>query len=116
MNHKIDENLENYIKQTMGMIKYSHNHLQGGVDMERMAQTLGISEKFLQITLEIFENLGSINILDVNKIEYIKPFSYADFKQDSLFEVLEEEFLNILEFKKTLLNCDIKEFEQMLDM
>ncbi len=116
MNNKIDENLENYIKQAMGMIKYSSNHLQGSVDMLKMSQSLGVSESFLQIALEILENIGSINIIDVNKIEYLKPFRYSDFKEDSMFEVLNQEFLDILEFKKTLLNCDTKEFEQMLEM
>ncbi len=116
MNCRIDENLENYIKQTIGMIKYSSNHLEGAIDMTRLAQTLGVSEKFLQLALEILENIGSINILDVTKIEYIKPFSYSDFKNDTLFELLDEEFNNIIEFKKALLNCNIKEFESMLEL
>ncbi|MBR2068735.1 MAG: single-stranded-DNA-specific exonuclease RecJ [Candidatus Gastranaerophilales bacterium] len=116
MNYKVDENLENYIKQALGMIKYCANHLQGAVEMHRLASALGVSENFLHITLEILENIGSINILDINKIEYIKPFNYADFKEDSMYELLKEEFSNILEFKKSLLNCDIKEFQQMLEI
>jgi hypothetical protein len=89
--------------------------MQGGVDMIRMAQTLGVSENFLQIALEILENIGSINILDVNKIEYIKPFSYSEYRENPMFELLNEEFMKVLEFKKMLLGCDIKEFEQMLE-
>ena len=116
MNYKIDENLENYIKQSIGMIKYAHNHMQGAIDIDRMAQTLGVGEKFMQITLEILENIGSINIVDVNKIEYLKPASFDEFKKDSMFEILQEEFNNIIEFKKTLQNCDIKEFENMLEI
>ena len=116
MNYKIDENLENYIKQSIGMIKFAHNHMQGAIDIDRMAQTLGVGEKFMQITLEILENIGSINIVDVNKIEYLKPASFDEFKKDSMFEILQEEFNNIIEFKKTLQNCDIKEFENMLEI
>lgn len=116
MNYIVDENIENYIKQAIGMIKYCSNHLQGNIDMCKMAQTLGVSENFIQVMLEIFENIGSINILNVDKVQYIKPFSYNDFKQDSMYEILKDEFANITEFKKTLLNCDIKEFEQMLEL
>jgi hypothetical protein len=116
MNYSIDENIENYIKQTIGMVKYCTNHLEGNFDVARLAQNLGMSEYFTQLELEILENIGSINILNVNKVQYIKPFNYSEFKEDSLFEVLKEEFIKILEFKKSLLECNVKEFEQILDM
>ena len=114
MNTNIDENLENYIKQVNGMIKYATNHLDGNIELVRFSRALGVSENFIQIVLEILEDIGSIEIIDINKIKYLKPFSYDNFKQSSMFEVLNDEFENIIEFKKTLLNCDIKEFEQMI--
>ncbi|MBQ7287066.1 MAG: single-stranded-DNA-specific exonuclease RecJ [Candidatus Gastranaerophilales bacterium] len=114
MNCNIDENLENYIKQLNGMIKYCANKLDGAIDLARFSQALGVSENFIQITLEILENIESIKILDIDKMEYIKPFNYDDFKQDSMFEILKEEFESIINFKKTLLNCNIKEIENIV--
>ena len=115
MNFKIDENLENYIKQINGMIKYCANKLNGKIDLSRFSAALGVSENFIQITLEILENIGSIKILDIDKMEYIQPFVYENFKNDSMFEVLKEEFENIINFKKHLLNCELKEIECMVN-
>lgn len=114
MNCDIDENLENYVKQINGMIKYCANKLNGAIDVNKIAQTLCVTDSFVQLTLEILENIDSIEIIDVDKIKYLKPFSYNDFKNNSMFELLNEEFNNILEFKKSLLNCDIKEFSAMI--
>ena len=114
MNYKIDENLENYIKQINGMIKYCANKLNGNIDLSRFSSALGVSENFIQITLEILENINSIKILDIDKMEYIQPFNYDDFKTDSMFEVLKEEFENIINYKKSFLNCEIKEIEEMV--
>lgn len=114
MNHQIDENLENYIKQINGMIKYCANKMNGNIDLARFSSALGVSENFVQITLEIIENIGSIQILDIDKMQYIKPFNYDDFKNDTMFEVLKEEFTNIINYKKSLLNCELKEIEKIV--
>ena len=114
MNHRIDENLENYIKQLNGMIKFCHNKLNGNIEIQRLAQALSVNENFVQITLEILEDINSIKILDIDKIEYIKPFNYEDFKNNSMFEILKEEFENIINFKKSLLSCNISEIEDMV--
>ena len=114
MNYKIDENLENYIKQINGMIKFCHNKLKGNIEISKIAQALGTSESFIQISLEILEDINSIKILDIDKIEYLKPFNYEDFKNNSLFEVLTEEFEKSINFKKTMLNCDFSEIEEMV--
>ena len=115
MNYKIDENLENYIKQINGMIKYCANKMEGIVDLTRLSQALGVSENFVQITLEILENIGAIEILDINKLRYIKSFEYETFKNDTMFELLKEEFDNIINYKKSLLNCEIKEIEKIAE-
>ena len=114
MNYKIDENMENYIKQINGMIKYCANKLDGKIDLSRFSSALGVSENFVQITLEILENIGSIQILDIDKMNYIQPFNYDEFKNDSMFEVLKEEFDSIINYKKSLLNCDIKDIERLI--
>ena len=79
-----------------------------------MSQALAVSENFVQISLEIMEDIGSIKILDIDEIQYIKSFDYEKFKQNSLFEVLKDEFVAIIEFKKSLLNCDVVEIEELL--
>ena len=112
MNYKIDENIEVYIKQLQGMIKYCANKLNGKLDLERISQALGVSENFIQISLEIMENIEAIRILDVDKIEYLKAFGYEQFKNESMFEILLDEFNKIIEFKQNLLNCKIEELEK----
>ncbi len=114
MNYKIDENLENYIKQINGMIKYCANKLDGNIDLARFSSALGVSENFIQITLEILENIGSIQILDIDKMQYIQSFNYDEFKNDTMFEVLKEEFDSIINYKKSLLSCNIKEIEKIV--
>lgn len=114
MNYKINENLESYIKQINGMIKYCANKLNGTIELSRFSSALGVSENFIQITLEILENVNSIQILDIDKIQYIKPFNYEEFKNDTMFEILKEEFDLIINYKKTLLTCDIKEIEKIV--
>ncbi len=114
MNTQIDENLENYIKQINGMIKYCSNKLNGEIDLERLSCALGMSVQFVQIALEIMENLSTIEIIKENKIKYLKPFNYEEFKNNSMFEILKEEFEEIISYKKNLLNCDIEEIEQII--
>lgn len=114
MNYKIDENIENYIKQINGMLKYCNNKLDGKIDILRMARALNVSENFISISLEILEELSSIKIIDTDKIEYIQSFNYDDFKSASMFEVLKEEFENIVEFKKTLLETSVDELENLI--
>ena len=112
MNSSINENLEDYIKQINGMIKYCANKLDGNLDLTRMSQALGVSINFIQLTLEILENLDSVEILDIDKIKYLKTFSFEDFKNNSLFELLQNEFRLIIEFKKNILNCELAEIEE----
>ena len=45
-----------------GMIKYCANKLEGEIDLTRFSQALGVSENFVQITLEILENIDSVKI------------------------------------------------------
>ena len=114
MNTNIDENLENYIKQINGMIKYCANKLDGNIDIVRLSQALGVSENFIQIALEILENIESIKIIEIDKIEYLNSFNYEVFAQNSMFEVLNEEFQDILNFKKELLNSELKDIENII--
>lgn len=114
MNSIIDENLENYIRQLSGMIKYCANKLDGNIELNKIAPALGVNTSFVTLCLEILENLNSIEIKN-NKIYYLKSFDYEDFKKDSMFEILLEEFENIIQFKKNLLNCEVDELSQIIE-
>ena len=114
MNQEIDENIENYIKQLNGMIKYCSSKLEGMLITEKIALALGVDVEFVQIALEILENLETIEFIEQNKIKYLKPFNWEDFKNNSMFEILSEDFDKIIEFKNNMLNCDIKEIEEIL--
>ncbi len=114
MNHKINENLEDYIKLLSGMLKYASNKMEGKIDIERIAGSLGLSVNFVQISLEIMEDIQSIKIIDKDKIQYLSPIDRNKFRENSLWEILKEEFNNIIEFKKSLLNCEIKDIENLI--
>lgn len=105
MNNRINENLEEYISQITGMIKFCHKELQGNMDIKRLSLALGTSEAFVQLALEILEDIGAIKIYSETKVEFIKPFSYEEFKNSPMFEVLTDEFNKIIEYKNYLLNC-----------
>lgn len=115
MNYKVDENIENYIKQLSGMIKYCANKMDGKIHLSRFSYALGVSESFIQLALEIIENIGAIEILDIDRLKYIKSFNYDEFKNNPMFEILKEEFEKIIEYKKMLLNCEIKEIEKIIE-
>ena len=97
-----------------GMVKYCANKLNGIIDLSRFSQALGVSENFIQISLEIFENINSIEILDVNKLKFIKVANWNEFENDTMFEVLKDEFEAIIAFKQKLLKCNIKEIEKII--
>ena len=56
----IDENIENYVKQINGMVKYCSNKLSGSIDITKLSQATGVSEDFIRTALEIMENIESI--------------------------------------------------------
>lgn len=114
MNLKIDENLENYIKIFSGMIKFCANKLDGKLEIKRFSRALGTSEEFIQLSLEILENINSIEIIDIDKIKYLKSFTFETFRENSMFEILKEEFEKNINFKKSVLNSDLKEVENLI--
>ncbi len=96
------------------MIKYLANKLDGKMELDKIALALGVNVSFVTICLEILENLGSIEIKN-NKIYYLNSFDYENFKNDTMFEILNEEFENIIQFKKNLLNCEVDELSQIIE-
>lgn len=103
----MDYDIESYVKAVCGMLKYSFHHKNGEIDIEKMAQAIGASESFIQIVLEIFEATGAIEILDIDKINYIKTPDLNAAKSHAMYEVLTSELEKINEFKKYLAESDI---------
>ncbi len=114
MNTSIDENLENYIKQLIGMIKYCANKMDGKIVLEKLSLALGLNNNFTSMALEILQNIGSIEITN-DKLSYIQAFDWEKFKQDELYESLNGEFEAIIEFKKELLNCEISHLSEIVE-
>ena len=115
MNDAYNDNLENTLKTISGMLKFSHNHKNGVIDILKIAQATGTSETFVQLSLEIFENCGTIDILDIDKICYLKPIDIELIKKQTLFELLGDEFTNISEFKEHLANDDIDKMYELIN-
>ena len=107
MKDKYNEDIDQCLKMLSGMLKYSHNHLNGQIEILRLANACGVSETFIQLALEIFEQLDAIEILDVDKIKYIKPVNLNKIKTQTLYELLQNEFFKIIEFKKHLAESEL---------
>ena len=116
MNDKFEENMENILKTLSGMLKFSHNHKDGQTDILKMAFATGTSEAFVQLALEIFENCGAIEILDVDKIRYIEPIKMENVVNNSLYELLLEEFQKIIDFKKHLAEDDLDKMYELVNI
>ena len=114
MNNKYNENIENAIKLLSGMLKYSNNHKNGEIDIEKLSQATGVSEQFTQIALEIFESCGFIEILVIDKIKYLEPANIDKVCKNSLYEVLIEEFSKINEFKKHLAEDELDKMQELI--
>ena len=114
MKTDIDENIDNYIKQLNGMIKYCLNKMNGEIDIKRMSLALGVSENFVQLSFEILENIEAIKFIENNKIADFKIYTIENFKSNSMYELLNEEFENILNYKKSMLACDFKDIESLI--
>lgn len=114
MNYKVDENIENHIKQLNGMIKYCSSKLNGVLEPEKMAVALGVDIEFVQIAIEILENIETIEFDENDRLKYLKPFNWEDFRRHSMFETLTEEFDKIVEFKTEMLNCEMTKIEEII--
>ena len=54
MKEETDYNIENYIKQLIGMLKYATNNKEGRVSIKGLAQMIGVSENFYTIRFLIY--------------------------------------------------------------
>jgi len=114
MKEEVDFNIENYVKQLIGMLKYATNNKNGEISIKNLAQMTGISENFVQSAFDILENLGSIEILDVDKVRFLAPPSMDNFYKSPEFSALDEEFKKVIEFKKYIAQAPLSDIENLL--
>lgn len=115
MNDNFNENIETCLKTLSGMLKYAHNHKDGEIDIYKLANACGTSESFVQIALELFEQIGAIEILDIDKITYIEPANTEKLAKQSLYEILCDEFDKITDFKKHLAEDNLDKMYKLVN-
>ncbi len=114
MKEEYYENIEDYIKQLIGILKYASNNKNGEISILTLAEITGTSEIFIQSALEILEEFNSIEILDVDKINFITPPHFDDFYKSPGFETLKNEFDAIIEFKKYIAQSSLDDIEKLI--
>ncbi len=116
MREEFSENIEDYIKQLIGMLKFATNNKGGEISIQNFAELIGVSENFIQIALEILEEFNSIEILDIDKINFITPPHLELFCHCENFAVLKEEFDKIIEFKKHIAQISLDDIEKLVNI
>ncbi len=115
MKEEFDENIEDYIKQLIGMLKFSTNSKNGEISIENFSEMIGVSENFINLSLEILEDLGSLEILDVDKIRFLTPPHMENFYNHKLYEDLNSEFSKIIKFKKYITQANLSDIENLIN-
>lgn len=114
MAEEFDNNIENYIKQLIGMLKYATNNKNGAVSIPNIASMIGMNENFIQGVLEILEELNSIEILDIDKIKFITPPHMDDFYNHLSYETLRSEFDRLLDIKKYIAQATLDDIKKLI--
>ncbi len=80
-----------YLKTMAGMIKYVCNSKDGKFDLNSSACFLGITNNLVEIILEMFEDMGGINIKERDEdyfiLEYIKHIDIDKLKQSDNYQL-----------------------------
>lgn len=114
MAEEFDENIEIYIKQIIGMLKYATNNREGAVSIPNLASMTGTNETFIQGVLEILEELNSVEILDIDKIKFIMPPHMDNFYNHPSYENLKAEFDKLLDVKKYIAQTPLDDIKILL--
>ncbi len=109
-----DTNIETYIKQLIGMLKYSTNNKNGEISILNLAKMTGTTEAFIQGVFEILEELGAIEILDVDKINFLAPPHMDNFYGHPSYETLKAEFDRIIDVKKYIAQAPLDDIKNSL--
>ena len=76
---------------------------------------ISTTEDFTNICLEILEDLGSLEILDVEKIQFLNPPRMENFYSHKAYEDLKSEFDKIMEFKKYIAKASLDDIEKLIN-
>lgn len=115
MKETADFNIENHIKQLIGMLKYATNNKNGEISLQEFAYMIGVSETFIQDAFDILEELNSLEILDADKVKFLTPPTMDNFYNSKNFSSLNEEFNKIIEFKKYIAQATLSDIENLLN-
>ncbi len=116
MKEDFEEDIEFYLKQLTGMLKFCSNKKDGKIEIKRIAVSLGVSSDFIQIALEIFEREGAIKVLNESKISFIKPVASENFSHNAMYEILNDEFKKIMDFKNIMQEANVAEIEEIIKL
>lgn len=108
-----DENIDFYIKTLSGMLKFSANKKNGEYDPLKIANLLGLSQKFVDIATQIFAQEKFV-ALQNGKICYLAPLNFENVHNNVLFDTLIEEFETIMDFKNDLLNLQSEKIKELI--
>ena len=115
MKEDVDFSIENHIKQLIGMLKYATNNKNGEVSISELSDITGTSEIFIQHVFNILKELNSLEIFAADKIKFLAPPSMDNFYNSENFSTLNDEFNNIIEFKKYLAQASLDDIENLLN-
>ena len=94
---------EEFITKLSGMLKYALSHLNGNIDICRLASALTVDKDTIECALSLLENSDFIELERLSdmdcKIIKITPVELSKIMQEDLYLPLAEKISNINEFK-----------------
>ncbi len=108
MKSDIIKNPYEYVQSCIGMIKYAIKHKNGLITIKNIADNLGIDDYCAECLILALEKTESIKINPDSKIDFIKPVTEENLKNDSAFEIFTDELSRIIRFKEYITKIDIE--------
>lgn len=109
---KIDEN--EFLKTFNGMLKFSHNNLNGNFNLERSASFLAQTEETIIELLNVFEECNMIKIIDKGpnefKIEYLASSDISKTLHTYSYKEFLSQILATQEYRESLLEAELSSF------
>lgn len=108
-NLKTDE--EGMLKTFSGMLRYTHNNLDGKFVLSRAATALGVTEEVIETLLDVFVDCGMIKICSRSEDSYTISFSSGIEISKALHSPKYAEFIELMntinEFKNKFMTIEI---------
>lgn len=110
--------ISNFISTLSGMLKYALNNLQGQFNSIKLAKSLGVDIETLVNTLEMFNEVNMIDLVEISENEYkittINPIELSKIKESSIYSIIEDQITEINNFKNLYVNADIEDIKEIL--